>query len=136
MATRLTTLLVRHVSTGMEVLGAPVGVARGPGTWVEPDVSVVHVSDIGSKRLLAPPVLVVEVLSPSSRRTDPQLKRAVYEEIGIPSYWIADPDEPGVTALELDDGGRYVERGCGSGSDVIDLTRPFPVRIVPADLVL
>ena len=38
----------------------------------------------------AVPVLVVEVLSPSTRRYDELKKRAFYMEAGVPGYWIID----------------------------------------------
>ena len=52
----------------------------------------------------------------------------------MPSYWIVDPDEPSITALELRDG-RYVTVGEATGDQQITLTRPFLVTIVPTDLV-
>jgi hypothetical protein len=35
----------------------------------------------------------VEVVSPSSGLRDRETKRALYAETGIPSYWLAEPDE-------------------------------------------
>jgi Uma2 family endonuclease len=37
--------------------------------------------------------LSVEVLSPSSRRTDRFRKRVLYQRQGVPLYWIVDPEE-------------------------------------------
>jgi Uma2 family endonuclease len=79
-------------------------------------------------------ILAVEVLSPSSRRKDAVYKRSKYEDEAVPSYWIVDPDEPSITALELRDG-RYVTVGEATGNQPITLTAPFPVTIVPADLI-
>ncbi len=36
--------------------------------------------------------LVIEVLSPSNARQDRFTKRRLYQEVGIPLYWLVDPD--------------------------------------------
>jgi len=41
-----------------------------------------------------PPDLVVEVLSPSTRRIDTVLKRRDYPTIGVREMWFVDPEEP------------------------------------------
>lgn len=38
------------------------------------------------------PDLVVEILSPSTRKRDDQLKRQVYDRAGVREYWIVDPE--------------------------------------------
>ena len=43
------------------------------------------------------PLLVVEVLSPSTRRYDQQVKRRLFDEHGAREYWLVDGDEPCVT---------------------------------------
>lgn len=63
------------------------------------------------------------------------LKRGVYEESGVRSYWLVDPSGPSVTVLELDDAGRYVEVAVVRGADVLRVQRPFPVELTPAALV-
>ena len=46
------------------------------------------------------PILVVEVLSPSTRRRDREYKRPFYlDEVGVPEYWIADGDERSITVM-------------------------------------
>jgi Uma2 family endonuclease len=37
--------------------------------------------------------LTIEVLSPTTARYDRYTKRRLYQEVGIPVYWIVDPDE-------------------------------------------
>jgi Uma2 family endonuclease len=37
-------------------------------------------------------VLTIEVLSPSSMRADRFTKRRLYQDVGIPHYWIVDAD--------------------------------------------
>ncbi|HEY6423191.1 MAG TPA: Uma2 family endonuclease [Pseudonocardiaceae bacterium] len=88
----------------------------------------------GGEYLAAPPALFVEVLSPSTRRIDRLSKLSAYEEAGVPSYWLVDPDPetPSLHALDLVDG-HYVEVGCPSGEQVWQALRPFPVSVTPAD---
>ena len=41
-------------------------------------------------------ILAVEVLSPSTRRKDAVYKRSKYEDSGVASYWIVDPEAPSI----------------------------------------
>jgi Uma2 family endonuclease len=41
-------------------------------------------------------LLTVEVLSPSTRRTDPGEKRNLYQRKGVPEYWIVDVEKRSV----------------------------------------
>ena len=43
------------------------------------------------------PEIVFEIISPTSRRRDLQIKVAKYEEAGIKEYWIVDPDIKTIT---------------------------------------
>jgi Uma2 family endonuclease len=63
-------------------------------------------------------------------------KKDIYERFGVRSYWIVDPNEerPGLTAFELR-GGRYTQIAKATGKEQFEAVRPFPVTIVPADLV-
>ena len=81
-------------------------------------------------------MLAVEVISPTSRLRDAHLKKAVYARLGSPSFWLVDParDKPSLTVFELADGA-YREVACVAGDKAWTATQPFPVRVVPADLV-
>uniref|UniRef100_B8HYM2 Putative restriction endonuclease domain-containing protein n=1 Tax=Cyanothece sp. (strain PCC 7425 / ATCC 29141) TaxID=395961 RepID=B8HYM2_CYAP4 len=48
-----------------------------------------------------PPLLVVEIVSPSTRTTDYRSKRAEYGLLEIPEYWIVDPQDYKVTLCIL-----------------------------------
>ncbi len=54
----------------------------------------------------APPLLVVEIRSPSTALFDLNRKKAAYQRFGVPSYWIVNPDpaRPELTVFELRDG--------------------------------
>lgn len=131
---RLAFLLMQAVPSGLTVSGAPVDLQLSRTTVLQPDLLVVESDQVGSSSFTRPPLLVVEVLSPSNRRTDLTLKRSLYETHGVPSCWFVDVDEPSLTVLELEDGG-YVERVAVQGEESWTAERPFPVTLVPAALV-
>ncbi|MBV9011465.1 MAG: Uma2 family endonuclease [Pseudonocardiales bacterium] len=133
-------LLYQVCPPELHVVIAPFEWRCGRGTALQPDVLVARRDELLAVHsggfLGQPPVLVVEVLSPSSRRIDRLSKLSAYEEAGVASYWLVDPDPqaPSVQALDLMDG-RYVEVGCPSGEQIWQAQRPFPVTIRSADLV-
>ena len=113
-----------------------VGVRIGPCSALEPDAVVARAADVSGARLVSPPLLVAEVLSPDSALRDLNLKKAAYERFGIPSYWVVDPalDQPSLRAFELVDGG-YREEAQAAGDAPFRAGQPFPVEIVPSRLV-
>lgn len=120
----------------LRVLVAPFAVQTAFDSEVQPDVIVTRFTDLTPKNLPVAPLLAVEVLSRSTRLVDRNLKKAHYERIGVPSYWILDPAEPGaLMVFELDDEGRYQEVAHVEGDDEFVATRPFPVTVVPARLL-
>jgi Uma2 family endonuclease len=50
------------------------------------------------------PILVVEVVSPSTKTDDYRFKRSEYSVLDIPEYWIVDPLEEKVTVCNLNNG--------------------------------
>ena len=79
---------------GVDLIIAPADVKFGEYDQVQPDLFVMprtsdgkspeRFADVG--RLL----LAVEVASPSSRHTDRVRKRKLYQELGVPEYWVVD----------------------------------------------
>jgi Uma2 family endonuclease len=118
--------------TAWEVLYAPVDVALGTSV-VEPDIVVARSEDFTEAGLPTAPVLAVEIRSPSTAWIDEGRKRTLYEEHGVPSYWLLDPRAQSITVLELVDG-RYVEAAAARGDQTIDVKAPFPVTLNPAVL--
>ncbi|WP_020391236.1 Uma2 family endonuclease [Kribbella catacumbae] len=117
-----------------QVYFAPMDYRPTSGRSLQPDVIVASCHDRGPDALRLPLLLAVEVLSPATRSKDLILKRNLYEEAGVRSYWIFDPEAEALTVLELE-GGRYVERAVVKGDDAFDAELPFQVRIVPSELV-
>ncbi len=116
------------------VLVAPVDVRLSADTILQPDVVVASKTDFSEARLEGAPLLAVEVLSPSTRLTDLGTKRLVFEEAGVRAYWLADPDVPSLTVLHLEEG-RYVEHAMVTGDEPYEADFPFPVTVVPAQLI-
>lgn len=116
------------------VLAAPYAVHHGDSIELQPDVLVGRLADFTAKDLPHPPVLAVEVLSPSTALIDRNTKKAVYERLGVASYWVIDPLELELTAFELHDC-RYVEVAHVAGDEPFEAVQPYPVRIVLTDLL-
>jgi Uma2 family endonuclease len=108
-------------------------VGLGPQTEFDPDLVVVRMDQIGGAKFTDPPLLVIEIRSPSTALIDLNRKKTAYETFGVLSYWIVNPDppQPELTIFELRDG-RYALAAEASGP--ITVGRPFTVSIVPADL--
>ncbi|MDP9402324.1 MAG: Uma2 family endonuclease [Actinomycetota bacterium] len=64
-----------------------------PTTALQPDLLVLPRQHVGGANVTVAPLLVVEILSPSTRAADLGAKRVKYEELGVAVYWIVDPDE-------------------------------------------
>ena len=107
-----------------------------PATVRVPDVVVVRaeVGKTNPARVYAEDVLlVVEVISPGSRRLDRVLKLNEYAEAGIPGYWIVDLDPPvSLNAFRLVDD-KY-ELGSEVG-EVLRVSEPAPLDIDVRGLV-
>ncbi|MFN2400367.1 MAG: Uma2 family endonuclease [Gemmatimonadaceae bacterium] len=74
---------------------SPADVSWGPDTLVQPDVFVVPVEQARNFnwRDISTLLLAVEVLSPCSLRADRFTKRRLYQEKGVPLYWVIDADD-------------------------------------------
>lgn len=119
-----------------EVFDAPTAVHLSDHDIVEPDLLVVlsaRDSYLTERTVAGPPNLVVEILSPSTRRKDRELKLSLYQRAGVDEYWIVDPVARNVV--------KHVRRGptltpVGTFTDsivfdglhgvVVDLSRVWP----------
>lgn len=119
----------------LEVMVAPFEVRLDDQTSLQPDVLVARLTDLAVERLPAPPLLAVEVASPSTRLIDRNLKRARLESAGCPTYWIVDPAVPSLTAWELGADGHYAQVAHVEGTDEFTVTSPFPATLTPHSLV-
>lgn len=104
-------------------------------TELQPDVLVAAHADFTAKDLPGAPLLAVEVLSPSTRLIDLNLKKAAYERMGAAHFWVVDPDAIQLWAYELDARGAYLLVAHVQGNDEFVAIRPFAVRLRPSDLL-
>ena len=89
---------------------APIDVYLLNDTVVQPDIIVVcDPKKIEKKGCVGAPDLVVEILSPSTAKTDWQDKYALYEAAGVREYWIVNPEDTLVHVFRLTEGKFYLE---------------------------
>ena len=76
---------------------------RNDKTILEPDVFVIcDRTKIIRRCIYGAPDLVVEILSPSTRRKDMIIKLNKYMNAGVREYWIVDPDAETVTVYDFE----------------------------------
>lgn len=101
----------------------------------EPDLLVMkRPDDIHIRRIARPPLLAVEILSPSTVEVDLFTKRREYARAGLNHYWVADPETPRVIAYRRD-GDDMVIAADATGDERLVVTHPFPVDIAPDELL-
>jgi len=77
------------------VFAAPLDVVFSDLDVVEPDLIYISRERAGvltEQHVRGAPDLVVEILSPGTRRTDEITKRKLYERFGVAEYWVVDPE--------------------------------------------
>ncbi len=122
-----------------QIFYAPIDVYLGDDTVVQPDIIVVcDPEKLQAKGCVGAPDLVVEILSPSTSKTDWNEKYKLYEEAGVREYWIVNPSDSLLHLFRLIDGkfhldGTYSEEESftiGIFEEItIDLKRIFtPIR--------
>jgi Uma2 family endonuclease len=98
-----------------EVLTSPLDVLlpREIASPVQPDIVFFRKGNEappGALNYRGVPDLIVEVLSPGTRRLDTQIKLPAFRDAGVPEVWHVDPQSREITVYGLsDDRTRYVE---------------------------
>jgi Uma2 family endonuclease len=91
-----------------------------PGKFREPAVVFMRKEHAG--RITEPywegADLVMEVVSPGTRRTDCLIKLREYAEAGVPEYWLVDPEDRSVTVYVLS-GSSYAQHTKGELPDTL-----------------
>ncbi len=91
-----------------KVLFAPLHVIFADSSIAQPDAIYLDAASmplISRRGIEGGPPLVVEVLSPSTARTDRSVKFALYARYGVGFYWIVDPEARALEAYRLEGAG-------------------------------
>jgi len=94
---------VKKKSLG-EVFYSPIDVLLSRENVVQPDLLFISTGRrgiISERGVEGPPDLVVEILSPSTRNRDVDLKHRLYAQYGVREYWIVDPQGQTVEVAAL-----------------------------------
>jgi len=76
-----------------QVFGVPLDVVLSDHDVVAPDLILIaddQTEILTDKNVQGAPALVVEVLSPSTRRRDIGIKRQLFDRAGVREYWVVD----------------------------------------------
>lgn len=126
-------ILAAAVPRHLRVLTAPLDLRVDERTVVQPDLMVVRRSLVDGPEVQEPPVLAVEILSPSSRRTDLVRKPDILARFGVAHYWVVDPVDPAIRAFRLV-AGEYQSDLIVEGDALFRTDEPFSLSFRPADL--
>lgn len=78
---------------GDTVLFSPADISWDDETLVQPDLFVYPAGEFSDDwKRMKTLLLVAEVVSPSSARADRRVKRRLYQEQRVGTYWVLDPD--------------------------------------------
>jgi Uma2 family endonuclease len=98
-------------------------------TVVQPDVAVLcRLELLREKCIYGAPDLVMEVISPSTRKNDYTTKLAKYQSAGVREYWILDPYQKKLLV--------YFFESDESIATIYGLDRAVPVNIFEGDFVI
>lgn len=113
-----------------EVFDAPIDVILTPHDVMQPDlVVVVQPHQVSARGIEGAPLLVVEILSPTTRERDRTIKARRYSTLGIVHYWLVDPEARRLECYVLQ-GSQYVL--CVDGQGPVMITHPhFTELTVP-----
>jgi Uma2 family endonuclease len=87
-----------------EILYSPIDLILDTTTIAQPDLLFIRAgreSIVTGRAVEGAPDLVIEVLSPSSRRQDTKTKAMLYARFGILHYWIVDPKARSMELYDL-----------------------------------
>ena len=86
-----------------EVFNAPIDIILGEHDIAQPDILVVaDPAQISGRGIEGAPLLIVEVLSPSTRAQDRGIKLRRYATLGVAHYWILDAEAESLECLRLE----------------------------------
>jgi Uma2 family endonuclease len=121
--------VVQDIDIDLELAPAShPGFSRRPDLVVVDQAAVDRVDREGGLLRASEALVVVEIVSPGSRRMDNVIKRGEYADAGIPHYWIVDIDSPvSLVACRLTEEFGYRDSQVATGT--LTTTDPFAVTL-------
>lgn len=107
---------------------APFDVIFSRWDVVEPDLIFVAADQLEiltDANVRGAPALVIEILSPGTRKRDLGIKRELFDRGGVREYWVVDPKLEDVAVYRRHADGRLVPAGALTAADGSMLTTPL-----------
>ena len=111
-----------------EAFAAPLDIVLSKHDVVEPDLFVVLADQteiLTQKYVQGAPAIVIEILSPGTRRRDEGIKRRLYERTGVREYWLIDVDDNVVIVWSRAIDGKLVQTAVVGHTPGAILTSPL-----------
>jgi Uma2 family endonuclease len=101
-------------------------------TVLQPDIVVVcDEKKLGPEGCRGAPDFVVEILSPSNRAIEMELKFELYRQAGVKEYWVIDPEHKSVHCYRFN-GGEIVVRSYGAaGTAPVEALNGLEIALEP-----
>ncbi|MEO8677625.1 MAG: Uma2 family endonuclease [Vicinamibacterales bacterium] len=116
-----------HPEVGQVYL-SPLDTVFSPWDVVEPDLLFVAADQLDiltEPNIQGAPALVIEILSPSTRKRDLGIKRQLFDRGGVREYWIVDPKALDLTVYQRAVDGTFPKVAQLSAGDHATLTTPL-----------
>ncbi|MBI4647834.1 MAG: Uma2 family endonuclease [Bacteroidia bacterium] len=100
-----------------EICCAPVDVYFDKNNVLQPDVVYISTKRkviIKSDGIHGAPDIIIEIISPSSKIYDKEIKKEIYERFGVKEYWLVDYDDEKIIGYE-NVNGKFIEIFIGYG---------------------
>ena len=137
-SSRLHRILANHILAHQlgDLYAAPTDLILAPTTVVQPDLIFIsndRLHLVTERAIEGPPTLVIEILSPTTDRTDRLTKAQLYARHRVPHYWLIDLDQQIFEAYELA-GDQYNLGARASGAEMFSPSLFPGLSIQLADL--
>ena len=78
-------------------------------TVVQPDIVVIcDPAKLDERGCIGAPDIVVEILSPGNTRREMKDKLGLYQNAGVPEYWVVDPEHEFIIVYTPNEAGQYI----------------------------
>lgn len=121
------TYLDKHADAG-QVFYAPFDVIFTRWDVVEPDLLFIAADQpeiLTDANVQGAPALVIEILSPGTRKRDLGIKRDLFDRGGVREYWVIDPKAEDVALYRRDANDRLQPSGSLTAADGAVLATPL-----------